>query len=85
MSSPNYNSPVYFIKSCEKDWSYIFGGGGGNRTRVRRYCHLNIYKLIPYFKSHFLYSYVHDQKSQSAFTEKPVILISGTSSFPYPS
>jgi len=32
----------------------IFGGGGGNRTRVRRYCHLNIYKLIPYFKSYFL-------------------------------
>ena len=44
----------------------IFGGGGGNRTRVRRHCHLNIYKLVPYFKSHFLCSYGHDQKSQPA-------------------
>jgi len=29
------------------------GGGGGNRTRVRRHCHLNVYKLIPCFNLRF--------------------------------
>jgi len=24
------------------------GGGGGNRTRVQRYRHLNVYKLVSY-------------------------------------
>jgi len=59
-----YFTQLKFINLCRL-W-YLHGGGGGNRTRVRRHCHLNIYKLVPYFKSHFLCSYGHDQKSQPA-------------------
>jgi len=37
----------------------LYGGGGGNRTRVRRYRHEDIYRLSLYFKSRLAGPYRH--------------------------
>jgi len=37
----------------------LYGGGGGNRTRVRRYRHEDIYRFSLYFKSRLSGPYRH--------------------------